>query len=340
MTKTIIIAEAGVNHNGDIKIAKELIEKGSETGADYIKFQTFKAEKLVSKEAKKAEYQQKNAAGNSDRQFEMLKNLELSEKDHFELKRYAGLKKIKFLSTGFDEESIDFLDVLGVELFKVPSGDITNKPLLQHIARKHKPIILSTGMATLKEIEDALNILYKEGLDKNNITLLHCNTEYPTPFEDVNLKAMTTIEAAFDITTGYSDHTLGIEVPIAAVALGAKVIEKHFTLDRKMPGPDHRASLEPIEFRQMVQAIRNIENALKGDGLKKPSKSEIKNINIARKSIHSNKNLEIGHVIVNDDLIMLRPGNGISPMDIEKIIGRKVIKAINSGVKLEWIHFK
>ena len=340
MTKTIIIAEAGVNHNGDIKIAKELIEKGSETGADYIKFQTFKAEKLVSKEAKKAEYQQKNAAGNSDRQFEMLKNLELSEKDHFELKRYAGLKKIKFLSTGFDEESIDFLDVLGVELFKVPSGDITNKPLLQHIARKHKPIILSTGMATLKEIEDALNILYKEGLDKNNITLLHCNTEYPTPFEDVNLKAMTTIEAAFDITTGYSDHTLGIEVPIAAVALGAKVIEKHFTLDRKMPGPDHRASLEPIEFRQMVQAIRNIENALKGDGLKKPSKSEIKNINIARKSIHSNKNLEIGHVIVNDDLIMLRPGNGISPMDIEKVIGRKVIKAINSGVKLEWIHFK
>lgn len=340
MTKTVIIAEAGVNHNGDIKIAKELIEKASETGADYIKFQTFKAEKLVSKKAKKAEYQQRNEAGNSDSQFEMLKNLELSEKDHFELKKYAELKKIKFLSTGFDEESIDFLDVLGVELFKVPSGEITNKPYLQHIASKHKPIILSTGMASVKEIEDALSVFYKEGLDKDNITVLHCNTEYPTPFEDVNLKAMTSIQAAFDITIGYSDHTLGIEVPTAAVALGAKVIEKHFTLDRTMPGPDHMASLEPIEFKHMVQAIRNIEDALKGDGLKQPSKSEIKNINIARKSIHSNKNLDIGHIIGNEDLIMLRPGNGISPMDIEKVIGRKIIKKINSGAQLEWIHFK
>lgn len=340
MTKTVIIAEAGVNHNGDIKIAKELIEKASETGADYIKFQTFKAEKLVSKKAKKAEYQQRNEAGNSDSQFEMLKNLELSEKDHFELKKYAELKKIKFLSTGFDEESIDFLDILGVELFKVPSGEITNKPYLQHIASKHKPIILSTGMASVKEIEDALSVFYKEGLDKDNITVLHCNTEYPTPFEDVNLKAMTSIQAAFDITIGYSDHTLGIEVPTAAVALGAKVIEKHFTLDRTMPGPDHMASLEPIEFKHMVQAIRNIEDALKGDGLKQPSKSEIKNINIARKSIHSNKNLDIGHIIGNEDLIMLRPGNGISPMDIEKVIGRKIIKKINSGAQLEWIHFK
>ena len=340
MTKTVIIAEAGVNHNGDIKIAKKLIEKASETGADYIKFQTFRAEKLVSTEAKKAEYQQRNEAGNSDKQFEMLKNLELSEKDHFELKKYAELKKIKFLSSGFDEESIDFLDVLGVDLFKVPSGEITNKPYLQHIASKHRPIILSTGMATVNEIEDALNVFYAEGIDKKSIIVLHCNTEYPTPMEDVNLKAMSAIQEAFDINIGYSDHTLGIEVSISAVTLGARVIEKHFTLDRTMPGPDHRASLEPEEFRHMVKAIRNIENALGGDGLKHPSKSEIKNLNIVRKSIHVNNFLNIGHVIQNEDLIMLRPGDGISPMDIEKVIGKKVIKQINPGTQLDWTYFK
>lgn len=340
MNKTVIIAEAGVNHNGNLEIAMKLIEKASDTGADYIKFQTFKAEKLVSKKAKKAEYQQRNKASKSDKQFEMLKNLELSEKDYIELKKYSDQKDIKFLSTGFDQESIDFLDVLGVELFKIPSGEITNKPYLQHIASKHKPIILSTGMATINEIEDALNVLYTEGLDKNSIIVLHCNTEYPTPMEDVNLKAMSAIQEAFDISIGYSDHTLGIEVPIAAVTLGAKVIEKHFTLDRTMPGPDHRASLEPKEFKHMVKAIRNIENALGGDGLKHPSKSEVKNLDIVRKSIHVNNFLNIGHVIQNEDLIMLRPGDGISPMEIEKVVGKKIVKQINPGTQLDWTYIK
>ena len=338
--KTIIIAEAGVNHNGDLKIARKLIDKAAEAGADYVKFQTFKTEKLVSTSAKKAEYQFKNNIGQKDTQFEMLKNLELSEQAHFDLKKYAASKKIKFLSTGFDEESIDFLEELDVDLFKVPSGEITNKPYLQHIARKGKPVIVSTGMATLKEIENALNVLYKERLSEKQITVLHCNTEYPTPMHDVNLKAMITIQKAFNVNIGYSDHTLGIEVPIAAVALGARVIEKHFTLDRSLPGPDHRASLEPDEFRQMVQAIRNIEDAIEGDGIKRPSKSEQKNISIARKSIHVNKFLDVGQILKDEDLIMLRPGDGISPMDIENVIGKKVIKQISQGSKLDWIHFR
>jgi N-acetylneuraminate synthase/N,N'-diacetyllegionaminate synthase len=340
MTKTIIIAEAGVNHNGDINIARKLIDKAVEAGADYVKFQTFKAEKLVSKSAKKAEYQFENDIGQKDTQFEMLKNLELSEQAHFDLKKYATSKKIKFLSAGFDEESIDFLDKLNVDFFKIPSGEITNKPYLQHIARKGKPVIVSTGMATLKEIEDALNVLYKEGLSEKQITVLHCNTEYPTPMQDVNLKAMITIQKAFNVNIGYSDHTLGIEVPIAAVALGARVIEKHFTLDRSLPGPDHRASLEPGDFKRMVQAIRNIEDAIEGDGMKRPSNSEQKNIDIARKSIFVRNSLDLGHIIQIEDLIMLRPGNGISPMDIEKVLGKKIVKKISHGSKFDWIHFR
>lgn len=340
MSRTIIIAEAGVNHNGDIGIAKKLIEEASRIGADYIKFQTFKAEKLVSKFANKAEYQLKNDSAKSDKQFQMLKKLELNDQDHFDLKEYAESKKIKFLSTAFDEESIDFLDELGLDIFKVPSGEITNKPYLERIAKKNKPIILSTGMATLTEIDSALCILYKAGIRRDKITVLHCNTEYPTPMRDVNLKAMITIRDEFDANIGYSDHTLGIEVPIAAVALGACVIEKHFTLDRSMIGPDHSASLEPEEFKQMVQAIRNIEEALKGDGIKTPSDSELKNIEIARKSIFAKKTLNFGQIIGADDLIMLRPGNGISPMEIEKVIGKKTTKKILKGTMMDWNYFK
>lgn len=339
MNKTIIIAEAGVNHNGNLDIARKMIEKAAEAGADYIKYQTFTSEKLVSREAKKAEYQLKNDNTDAD-QLSLLKNLELSRKDHYELQEYARINGIKFLSSGFDADSIDFLDGLGIELFKIPSGEITNKPYLQHVASKNKPVILSTGMATMTEIQMALAILNHAGLKSKNITVLHCNTEYPTPMKDVNLKAMINIQRTFDINIGYSDHTLGIEIPIAAVALGATVIEKHFTLDRSMPGPDHQASLEPEEFKNMVMGIRNVEEALQGDGIKKPSNSELRNINIVRRSIYVNKSLDPGHIIQPEDLIMLRPGTGISPMDYDKVIGNKIVKKVISGTKLKWEHFK
>jgi len=320
MNNVFIIAEAGVNHNGDINLAKKLIDKAVEAGVDAIKFQTFRAENLVSKNAKKAKYQIENTK-NNESQYEMLKKLELSFKDFEELKKYCNKKGIIFLSTPFDEESIEFLDKLGLEIFKIPSGEITNLPYLRKIGSLKKRVIFSTGMANLGEIEDALDVLIKSGTTKEEITILHANTEYPTPFEDVNLKAMQTIACAFKIDVGYSDHTLGIEVPIAAVAMGAKVIEKHFTLDRALPGPDHKASLEPDELKAMVKAIRNIEVAL-GDGIKRPSKSEAKNMAVARKSIVAKRDIKKGEKFTEENITVKRPGNGISPMRWDEIIGK------------------
>ena len=321
----LIIAEAGVNHNGSIKMAKQLIDVATEAGADIVKFQTFKAGKLVSKAARQAEYQKANLKNMDDSQYNMLKRLELDEAMHIELIDYCQQKGITFLSTGFDEESVDLLDRLGVPFYKIPSGEITNKPYLQHIARKLKPVVISTGMADLNEIKEALDVLTGEGLDLSMITVLHCNTEYPTPMEDVNLKAMLTIKETFKVKVGYSDHTKGIEVAIAAVAMGAEVIEKHFTLDRNLPGPDHKASLEPDELKAMVSAIRNIELAL-GDGVKKASKSEIKNITLARKSIVAIKKIKKGEIFSTQNIAAKRPGNGISPMRWDEIIGEKAIK--------------
>jgi N-acetylneuraminate synthase/N,N'-diacetyllegionaminate synthase len=340
LNKVLIIAEAGVNHNGDLEIAKKLIESAAEAGADYVKFQTFKADKLVSKSAKKAVYQQKNSSSSDDTQMSMLKKLEIPEEWYGELVSHAKKQNIEFLSTGFDEESIDFLDTLDVPFFKIPSGELTNKPYLKHVASKGKPVILSTGMATLLEIEKSLAVLINEGVPKEAITILHCNTEYPTPMKDVNLLAMTAIGDLLAVIFGYSDHTIGIEVPIAAVALGAKVIEKHFTLNRMMEGPDHLASLEPSELKQMVLAIRNIELAISGSGLKEPSASEINNIQIARKSIHISHPIPKGTILNQTHLIMKRPGDGISPMDIDKIIGKIIILDLDSDSKLEWEHLE
>jgi len=336
--RTLIIAEAGVNHNGDVKLAKKLIDAAANAGADFVKFQTFKASALISKAAVKADYQKRNTGDKDDSQFEMLEKLELDRFVHNELSQYSKSKGIQFLSSGFDEESIDLLDQLGMEFFKIPSGEITNKPYLQHIAYKGKPVIMSTGMSNMIEIKAALNVLTENGLNKEQITVLHCNTEYPTPMEDVNLKAMLTIKNEFGVKVGYSDHTLGIEIPIAAVALGATVIEKHFTLDRNLPGPDHRASLEPKELKAMVMAIRNVELALIGSGIKEPSESEKPNIQITRKSIHSNKKINAGTVLTAEHLIMKRPGIGISPMDIDKVIGKVLAKTIEADNLLTWDH--
>lgn len=335
MQKTVIIAEAGVNHNGDIKIAKELIDIAAGAGADYIKFQTFVTELNISKSALKANYQEKNT-GNTESQFDMIKKLELSFDDFKALNNYAYECNIKFLSTGFDFPSIDFLDELDIDFFKIPSGEITNLPYLKHVAKKGRKVIISTGMAIIEEIKFALQILTNNGLNKNDITVLHCNTEYPTPMQDVNLKAMLHIKKEFGVAIGYSDHTLGIEVPIAAVALGATVIEKHFTLDRNLPGPDHLASLEPNELIAMVQAIRNIEKALSGSGIKSPSPSESKNKIVARKSIMLNKNLVSGTIITEGDLDIKRPGNGISPMKINEVIGKKLKSDLSKETILKW----
>jgi len=325
MNKVIIIAEAGVNHNGDIQIAKKLIDAAVDAGVDYVKFQTFKADNLVSKSAKKATYQSVNINDGDDSQYKMLKNLELSHENHLELMSYCSERGINFFSTAFDVEGVRYLNDLGLSFFKIPSGEITNYPYLKAVALCKKPVIMSTGMCSEKDIESALQVLVKFGLSKEMISILHCNTEYPTPMKDVNLIAMLSIKEKFQTQIGYSDHTLGIEVPIAAVALGAKIIEKHFTLDKTLPGPDHVASLEPNELKDMVVAIRNIELATSGDGEKNPSESETKNIAIARKSIHLNKNLQKGHVLTDEDLIPLRPGDGISPMEWEKVIGKKLI---------------
>lgn len=321
--KTIIIAEAGVNHNGSIELAKQLIEAAAQAGADFVKFQTFKADLLVSKTAQKAEYQKKNIGDSDDSQYSMLKKLELSEAMHHELITHCEKCGIKFLSTGFDKESIDFLDNLNIPFYKIPSGEITNKPYLTNIALKQKPVIISTGMATIDEIKEAIQVLSDHGISKDQMTVLHCNTEYPTPMEDVNLLAMLHIQRELGVPVGYSDHTNGIEIPIAAVALGATVIEKHFTLDRSLPGPDHKASLEPEELKAMVQAIRHVEVAISGSGIKEPSPSEIKNKDIARKSIVAAKGIHRGELFTEDNLTVKRPGNGISPMKWDEVIGQK-----------------
>lgn len=331
MKKVLIIAEAGVNHNGDLNLARKLVDAASEAGADFVKFQTFKANKLVSRLAPKADYQKLNERGNSESQFDMLKKLELSQEDHYILNDYCKIRKINFLSTGFDLDSLDFLKKLGIILFKVPSGELTNLPYLKKISRLSNKIILSTGMSTIQEIKEAVSVL-KENLNAE-IIILHCNSEYPTPFQDVNLLAMISIKEEFKVEIGYSDHTLGIEIPIAAVALGARVIEKHFTLDRSMKGPDHSSSLEPDELKAMVSAIRNVEIAL-GDKFKKPSNSEMKNIHIARKSIHLAANKTKGDVLKEEDFEMLRPGDGISPMEMIKLIGKRVNKDLFVGYKI------
>ena len=336
MNKTIIIAEAGVNHNGDIETAKKLIDVASDAGVDYVKFQTFKADRLVSPLAQKAKYQIKNDKNSDDSQLNMLKKLELSDADHKELISYCKSKNISFFSTAFDEEGISYLSSLNFDMFKIPSGELTNYPYLKAIAKTGLPVILSTGMANLDEIEKSINVLVSYGTKKGEITVLHCNTEYPTPMIDVNLKAMLTIKEKLGVSIGYSDHTLGIEVPIAAVALGAKIIEKHFTLDRNLPGPDHKASLEPDELKAMVSAIRNIEKAISGNERKEPSQSESKNIAIARKSIHLKNKLAAGTIILEDDIIALRPGDGISAMKWTEIIGRKVSKDLDQFDKLTW----
>lgn len=330
--KTIIIAEAGVNHNGDIALAKRLIDVASEAGVDYVKFQTFKADKLVSSHAKKASYQIQNTQSD-DSQHKMLLELELSPADHLVLIDYCKSKNIQFFSTAFDLESLIFLSELGLVLFKIPSGEITNLPYLKKVAELAKEVILSTGMSDMNEIKDAVEVLVSNGIKRENITILHCNTQYPTPMEDVNLLAMLQIKDQIGVNIGYSDHTLGIEVPIAAVALGAKVIEKHFTLDRSFPGPDHAASLEPDELKAMVQSIRNIENAL-GDGQKRVSNSESQNKAIARKSIHLGISKKKGEIINEIDLEMLRPGDGLSPMLMDQVIGKICRFDLPKGAKL------
>ena len=336
MNKTIIIAEAGVNHNGDINRAKRLIDVAVDACVDYVKFQTFKAERLVSPSAQKAKYQINNDISNDNSQLNMLKKLELSDDDHKELISYCNSKNIRFFSTAFDEEGISYLSSLNFDMFKIPSGELTNFPYLRAIAKTRLPVILSTGMANLDEIEKSINVLISYGTKKSEITVLHCNTEYPTPMIDVNLKAMLTIKDKLGVSIGYSDHTLGIEVPIAAVALGAKVIEKHFTLDRNLKGPDHKASLEPNELKEMVNSIRNIEKAISGNGIKEASTSEKKNIQIARKSIHMNRALSSGSIINEEDIISLRPGDGICSMNWEKIIGKKVNTDVQKHTKLTW----
>lgn len=321
MSHVLIIVEAGVNHNGSLQIAKQLVDKAVDAGVDIIKFQTFKSEKLVSKAAMQAEYQQRNIGKKCNSQLAMLKKLEFSAENHYELVQYCKERNIRFWSTAFDMESIDFLHSLNMGLWKIPSGEINNYPYLKKIASFHEDIILSTGMCELSDIEAALKVLTDEGIRKEQITILHCNTEYPTPYQDVNLKAMHEIEEKFGVKIGYSDHTKGIEVPVAAVALGATVIEKHFTLDRNMEGPDHKASLEPDELKTMVSAIRNIEQAL-GAGHKEITTSERKNIEIARKSIVAACDIKTGEPFTEENLTVKRPGTGISPMQWPDVIGK------------------
>lgn len=319
-----IIAEAGVNHNGSIDNAYRLIDEAVEAGADAIKFQTFKAENLVSKNAVKADYQMQ-VTNDLESQFEMIKKLELGIEAHKLLINYCDAKEIMFLSSPFDHESIDLLSELGLEIMKIPSGEITNLPYLKHIGLLKKKIILSSGMSSLKEVGEALNILTNSGTLKKDITVLHANTMYPTPMEDVNLNAMHTIKEEYSISVGYSDHTLGTEVAIAAVAMGATIIEKHFTIDRSLEGPDHKSSLELAELKTMVKAIRNIEKAL-GDGIKRPSKSEKPNMSAARKSILANQLIKKGDIFTEKNIVIKRPGNGLSPMKWDEIVGSKAKK--------------
>jgi N,N'-diacetyllegionaminate synthase len=333
MSKVFIIAEAGVNHNGSLELAKKMVDVAKECKVDAIKFQTFTGEKVISKFAPKAEYQ-KQTTGKEESQLEMVKKLELDEKSHQELLQYCKNQEVMFLSTPFDLDSVDLLSNLGLEIFKIPSGEITNLPYLRKIAKLNKKIIMSTGMAKLGEIENAVDILVKGGTLREKITLLHCNTEYPTPYQDVNLKAMLTIGEALKLNIGYSDHTLGIEIPVAAVAMGATVIEKHFTLDKNMEGPDHKASLNPEELKNMVVAIRNVEAAM-GSGLKTPSPSEAKNMVIARKSIIAACNIKKGDVFSEETLTVKRPGNGISPLLWDEVIGKVAIRDFNEDELIE-----
>ncbi|TBR81323.1 N-acetylneuraminate synthase [Campylobacter novaezeelandiae] len=320
MKKTLIIAEAGVNHNGDLNLAKKMIEIAAKCGADFVKFQTFKAKDCVSINAKKAKYQLQTTNQNES-QFEMIKKLELDLKAHQILIAHAKAHNISFLSTPFDLDSIELLHCLGLEIFKIPSGEITNLPYLKAIARLNKKIILSTGMSNLGEIEACLDALCKNGQKRNNITLMHCTTEYPAPFNEVNLKAMQTLKNAFNLNVGYSDHTKGISVALGAVALGACIIEKHFTLDKSMSGPDHKASLEPSELKLMCQSIKELDLAL-GDGIKRISKSEKKNINIARKSLVAKKDILKGEKFSEENLTTKRPGNGICAMQYDKFLNK------------------
>jgi len=320
MNKVYIIAEAGVNHNGSVENAIKLIDCAVSAGADAIKFQTFKTECNITLNAPKAEYQINNC-GTEETQFEMVKKLELTEEDHQMIFNYCKGKNIDFLSTPFDHWSLKLLLKLNINTIKIASGEINNVPLLREIGCLNKKIILSTGMANIGEIENAINLLCDNGTNRNNITLLHCNTEYPTPYVDVNLKAMTTMENTFKLNVGYSDHTLGIIVPVAAAAMGATIVEKHFTLDKNMKGPDHQASLSPEELKYMVESIRNIEKSL-GDGIKKPSKSELKNIQIARRSIVAIKKIEKGEIFSENNIGLKRPAGGMSPIFWDEIIGK------------------
>ncbi|MBY0452731.1 MAG: N-acetylneuraminate synthase [Bdellovibrionaceae bacterium] len=320
MNKVVVIAEAGVNHNGSLENAKKLVDVAALAGADYVKFQTFVAKDNITKSAKKADYQIQNTQNSVESQLEMVKKLELSKSDHEVLYAYCNEKGVKFLSTAFDFTSIDLLEKFKLDYFKIPSGEITNLPYLRKAGSLLRPLILSTGMADLAEIETALKVLVEAGADQNQITVLHCNTEYPTPMSDVNLKAMNQIAEKFNVKVGYSDHTLGIEIPIAAVALGASMIEKHFTLDKNMEGPDHKASLEPEELINMVKAIRHIEVAL-GSGVKAPSPSEKKNLTIARKSLVALKSIQKGEVFNLGNLGVKRPGSGMSPMLWDRVLG-------------------
>jgi len=321
MEKTIIIAEAGVNHNGSMELAKQLIDVAAFAGVDYVKFQTFITENIVTQSAKKAEYQQKNMNDVNNSQYQMLKKLELNEEQHYELIDYCKQQGVQFFSTAFDLESVAFLSTFQLGLWKIPSGEITNYPYLKRIAQEKQAVILSTGMSTMEDITAAVNVLVMHGTDKQQITVLHCNTQYPTPMQDVNLLAMQTIAKEIGVKVGYSDHTLGIEIPIAAVALGATVIEKHFTLNRNMEGPDHKASLEPDELKAMVSAIRNVEKAL-GSFEKIVSVSESENKNVARKSIVAAKFIAKGEALTEENLTVKRPGNGISPMKWDDVIGK------------------
>lgn len=335
--KIIIIAEAGVNHNGQLRLAKKLVDVASESGADYVKFQTFKTSKVVSSSAQKANYQKLELKG--DTQKEMLEKLELPYSDFRSLLNYCISKNIKFLSTAFDNESLDFLVDLGVDYIKIPSGELTNKPFLINAAKKNIPIILSTGMSNLNEVREAFELLLNSGSKRESICVLQCNTEYPTDYEDLNLNVIQTFIEEFNTDVGLSDHSLGVHAPLVAIGLGARVIEKHFTLDKGLSGPDHKASLSPEELKLMVKQIRDAERAL-GDKVKTPTNSELKNIDIARRSIHTSKNIKQGDQILLPDLIMLRPGDGISPMNIQDVIGKKAFRDIAKGEKLNFDDIK
>jgi N,N'-diacetyllegionaminate synthase len=330
-----IIAEAGVNHNGSVDLALQLVDAAKASGADAVKFQTFRADRLATRAAHKAAYQERAAASAEESQFEMLKRLELDAAAHKRLIEHCKRIGIEFLSSPFDEDSADLLEAMQMPIYKIPSGEITNLPFLQHIARKGRPIILSTGMSTLEEVEEAVRVLREAGASQ--LTLLHCVTEYPAPYAEVNLRAMQTLKSAFGLPVGYSDHTSGIDIAIAAAALGAEVIEKHFTLDRSLAGPDHAASLEPDELQEMVTAIRHVELAL-GTGIKTPAACEIPNMSVARKSVVAARALPVGHQLSAADLRIKRPGNGLAPKSLPDLIGRTLRAAVTEDEVISWNH--